>query len=223
MNGDGRSDLIVGNHGLNSQVTASIDEPAELYYKDFDNNGAVDPILCFYIDGKSFLYVTRDELLDQISAMRTRFRNYADYANLSIYELFSPEEMKDVGYMKATLLETAYFEAQADGSFLKKTLPIEAQSSPVVSVLAFDADGDGNKDLLLGGNIQRTRLRFGKYDANFGTLLKGDGKGRFIYVPQRESGFNIQGDIRSIVSHEDTILFGINQVGVIAFEKTKNK
>jgi enediyne biosynthesis protein E4 len=219
MNGDGRPDLIVGNHGLNSQVTASINEPAELYYKDFDNNGAVDPILCFYIQGKSYPYVTRDELLDQISAMRTRFRNYADYAKLSISEIFSPQELKDAGYMKATLLETSYFEARQDGSFQRKPIPIEAQSAPVFDVLALDADGDGYQDLILGGNIQRARLRFGKYDANFGILLKGDGKGGFTYVPQRKSGFNIQGDIRSIISVEDLILFGINQVGVVAFEK----
>lgn len=221
INGNGKADLILGNHGINTQVKASQSEPAEMYYKDFDNNGAVDPILCFYIQGKSYPYVTRDELLDQISAMRTRFRNYADYANLSISEIFTPQEMKDAGYLKATILETVYFEGQPNGSFVLKPLPIEAQSSPVYSVLVFDADGDGHQDLLLGGNIERARLRFGKYDANFGTLLKGDGKGGFTYVPQRKSGFNIKGDIRSMLSLDHSILFGINQVGVVAYEKNQ--
>lgn len=219
MNGDGKPDLIVGNHGLNSQVKASSEEPTEMYYKDFDDNGAIDPILCFYIQGKSYPYVTRDELLDQISSMRTRFRNYADYANLTVSEIFTAQEMKDAGYLKATMLETAYFEAQADGSFLQKPLPIEAQSSPVYSVLVLDADGDGHQDLLLGGNIERARLRFGKYDANFGTLLKGNGKGEFTYVPQRKSGFNIKGDIRSMLSLDHVVLFGVNQVGLVAYEK----
>ena len=61
---------------------------------------------------------------------------------------------------------------------------------------------------------------FGKYDANYGLLLKGDGKGQFVSIPQRQSGFNLKGDIRSAVSMKGYILFGINQQGIRAF-KTK--
>jgi len=76
MNGDGRPDLVLGNLGLNSQCRVSDREPAELVYKDFDDNGGMDPILCFYIGGKSYPYLTRDELLDQMSIMRPRFPDY---------------------------------------------------------------------------------------------------------------------------------------------------
>ena len=62
FNKDGKTDLVIGNIGLNTQCKASDKEPAEMYYKDFDDNGSVDPILCFYIQGKSYPYVTRDEL-----------------------------------------------------------------------------------------------------------------------------------------------------------------
>ncbi|MBC7570830.1 MAG: VCBS repeat-containing protein, partial [Spirosoma sp.] len=43
LNGDGRPDLVIGNQGLNTQCRASDREPAELVYKDFDNNGKIDP------------------------------------------------------------------------------------------------------------------------------------------------------------------------------------
>ncbi|MCC7523653.1 MAG: VCBS repeat-containing protein, partial [Chitinophagaceae bacterium] len=49
LNGDGKPDLIAGNQGLNTQCRVNEKEPAEMYYKDFDDNGSVDPILCFYI------------------------------------------------------------------------------------------------------------------------------------------------------------------------------
>ncbi|MFD3004075.1 FG-GAP repeat domain-containing protein, partial [Pontibacter toksunensis] len=71
FNQDGKPDLVIGNLGLNSQVKASDNQLAELYYKDFDDNGSVDPILTFYIQGKSYPYVTRDELQEQVSMMRT--------------------------------------------------------------------------------------------------------------------------------------------------------
>ncbi len=76
FNKDGKPDLVIGNLGLNTQCRASEQEPASLYYKDFDDNGSVDPIFCFYIQGKTYPYVTRDELLDQMSMMRTRFADY---------------------------------------------------------------------------------------------------------------------------------------------------
>ena len=66
FNGDKRPDLIIGNMGLNTQFKASEKEPLEMYYKDFDNNGSVDPIFSFYIQGQRYPYLTRDELLGQL-------------------------------------------------------------------------------------------------------------------------------------------------------------
>ena len=86
--------------GLNTQCRASDKEPAELYYKDFDDNGSVDPIFCFYMQGKSYPYVTRDELLDQMSTMRTRFTDYKSYADATLKDIFTPEELKDAQHLR---------------------------------------------------------------------------------------------------------------------------
>ena len=105
LNGDGKQDLVIGNMGLNSQCKVSDAEPAEMYYKDFDNNGSVDPILCFYIQHKSYPYVSRDELLDQMSIMRTRFTDYKSYADATMKDIFSDEEMKDAKHLQANDLK----------------------------------------------------------------------------------------------------------------------
>ncbi|MGK2862615.1 MAG: hypothetical protein ACSLE0_11825, partial [Chitinophagaceae bacterium] len=39
----------------------------------------------------------------------------------------------------------------------------------------------------------------GIYDASYGTLLKGDGKGGFSALTARQSGINIRGAVRDIV------------------------
>ena len=44
LNNDQIPDLVLGNMGTNAQFSVSDKEPAELYYKDFDNNGAIDRI-----------------------------------------------------------------------------------------------------------------------------------------------------------------------------------
>lgn len=217
LNSDGKPDLLVGNQGLNNQARASVEAPAEMFYKDFDGNGSMDPILTFYIQGKSYPYVTRDELLDQIAMMRTRFNNYESYADAGINDIFSTKELENVGRMEANHLSTAYFEMGADGKFREKPLPLEVQSSPVFAIAAVDVDGDGHKDLILAGNIEKARLRFGKYDANYGILLKGDGQGNFSYVPQWQSGLRLKGDVRSILPLSNKLLFGINQKGIEAY------
>jgi hypothetical protein len=55
LNNDGKPELLLGNYGLNSQCKVSFKEPAELYFKDFDQNGTVDPILCTYVQGSHIL------------------------------------------------------------------------------------------------------------------------------------------------------------------------
>ena len=217
LNGDGIQDLVIGNMGLNTQCKASDAEPAEMYYKDFDNNGSVDPILCFYIQHKSYPYVTRDELLEQMSIMRTRFTDYKSYANTTLKDVFTADEMKNAKHLQANELSTAYFEASADGKFHQKSLPIQAQFAPVFTINTIDYDKDGKLDLILCGNINQARIRFGKYDANYGVLLKGDGKGHFSYISQQQSGFHIWGDVRSVLSIKNSLLFGINQQPIKAY------
>src|SRR5206468_4012799 len=60
MDNDGDTDLVIGNMGLNTQFYASEKEPVSLYYKDFDGNGSVDPILCYYNDGTSYPALSLD-------------------------------------------------------------------------------------------------------------------------------------------------------------------
>ncbi|MEJ2901950.1 VCBS repeat-containing protein [Pedobacter panaciterrae] len=222
LNGDGRPDLVVGNLGLNSQCRVSDDEPAEMVYKDFDDNGAMDPILCFYIMGKSYPYLTRDEILDQMSIMRTRFPDYKSYADAGLNEVFTAEELKGSKILKANYLKTVYFENTSDGRFKEKQLPLQAQFAPVYTITCLDYDGDGNKDLLLCGNINQSRIRFGKYDANHGVVLKGNGKGTFKYVPELQSGLSLKGDVRSTLTINNTLLIGINQQKLRAFRFNQN-
>ena len=218
LNGDGKADLVVGNLGLNSQLKASDKEPVELYFKDFDENGSVDPILCCYNKGKSYPYITRDELLDQMSIMRTRFSDYKSYADATIKDIFKSDELKGATRLEANTLKTMLFISDANNKFQEHDLPIEAQSSPIFTITSFDFNKDGKKDILLAGNINHARLKFGKYDANYGLLLRGDGQGSFSTVSQRESGFRLQGDVRSVLSLKDILIFGVNQEGLKAYK-----
>ena len=146
------------------------------------------------------------------------FADYKSYADAGIKDVFTADEMKDAKHLQATHLTTAYFEAGADGKFKEKSLPVQAQFAPVFTVTVLDFDKDGKQDVLLCGNKNHARMRFGKSDANYGTLLKGDGRGGFSYINQQQSGFKIWGDVRSVLSINNVLLFGINQSNIKAYK-----
>ena len=219
LNGDGRPDLVVGNQGLNTQCRASDREPAELIYKDFDDNGKLDPVLCLFVQGKSYPHATRDELLDQIGMLRQRFTTYESYANATLTDVFSTEELNGAKKLTANEFRTMSFLSVPGGKYVAKPLPMAAQTSPIFTLTPIDFDKDGRRDLLLCGNTYQTRLRFGRADANRGLLLRGDGKGNFTPIPQAQAGFDLRGDVRSVVSVGDKLLIGMNQQAVRVYVK----
>ena len=226
LDGDGDSDLIAGNWGLNAPCKASEKEPIELYFDDFDKNGYIDPILCYYMEGKSYPFSTRDEITDQMVGLRKKFVTYDSYANATMETIFTQEQMAKCQKLEVTTLETMWFE-NINGQFKSRSLPPEANFSPVHAILADDFDGDGFQDMLLAGNVEYTRIRIGKTDANYGCLLKGSGNtSSFTYVPQLTSGLNMQGAVRSLKSfpgssHLKTVLAGINNQSPLILKTSK--
>jgi hypothetical protein len=84
----------------------------------------------------------------------------------------------------------------------------------VYGIVTTDLNADGKKDILLTGNNTWTRIKFGRYSANHGVVLLGNGKGDFTYAVQKESGLNIRGNVRSLhkikTGKSESIIAGIN-------------
>lgn len=217
LNHDQKPDLIVGNWGTNSQLKASPTQPADLYFSDFDGNGSVEPILCTFVKGKRYPCVTRDELLNQINGYRARFPDYASFADATLQSIFDGSTLTKAGHLTANRLETSCFISGSTARYTLKTLPEQAQYAPVYTITPLDYDHDGATDLLLCGNDSHVKIRFGRMDANYGLLLKGDGSGNFRYVDQTRSGFRLTGDVRSVIQVNNTLLFGINEQKLRAY------
>jgi hypothetical protein len=221
LNKDGKFELLVGNQGLNSQYKASIAEPMELYVKDFDSNGSVEPILTTYVKGIKVPFLTRDELLEQISMMRPRFTDYQSFAEAKLSDIFTEDELKDAKIYQATELKTSLFSLNAGGKYESKPLPSIVQSSPIFAFQMADVNADGHLDIVMAGNVNHAKLRIGKMDSNYGLLLLGDGQLNFKLVPQKKTGFWLKGDVRSMLKVEDHWYFGINSVGVESYKMLK--
>jgi enediyne biosynthesis protein E4 len=225
---DGDIDYVAGNLGLNSRHRASVKEPLCIYAKDYDKNGLIDPVMCYYVNGINYIYPTRDEMIKQISSMRVRFTSYENFAKASFKESFTAAELSDAYIVKSECFASSYFENMGNGKFIRKNLPAEAQFAPVYGMITADYTGDGNLDILMAGNSYATEASTGRYDAMSGLLLQGDGKGNFIAVKSLVTGFKSDGDVKSLVQLYSpqgtaTVLTGNNSGAMGAYQLRKNQ
>ena len=194
--GDGDLDMLAGNLGLNSNLTASVAEPLRLYIKDFDNNGATDPILTYFRQGQERIFVSKDELVAQIPSLKKRFLGYAKFAKSGFFDVFSNELLNGAAVLSAQQLASVWIENN-NNQFIIRELPTETQFSTVQSMLADDFNGDGKVDILAAGNFYEMPPSIGRFDASFGTLLYGDGCGNFT-ANSLQNTLRLDGAVRDL-------------------------
>lgn len=197
MDNDGDMDIVAGNMGQNSQFRASEKEPLSICYGDFDGNGSIDPLACYYIQGKQWPVASLDELAEQLPGLRKKFLHYEQYASATLDQILTPQQLKDATTLNAYNLSTCYLENR-NNRFIIKPLPIQTQFSKVAGIVVQDFDGDGKKDILVHGNDFTWRVQLGRMDASFGTVCKGDGKGNFQALPISKTGVLSNGDVRDM-------------------------
>jgi hypothetical protein len=204
LNEDGYPEIIAGNLGLNSQIRATEKKPVTLYYKDFDNNGTIDPVMCCYnhydYDDKSYPLHFRDRVLDQMIFLKKKFTRYNTYARATIENIFTAEQLKGAKTLSANTFAHTLFMNSDGKNFKATSLPLYTQISVVRSIRAIDINKDGKTDLLIGGNFYGTDAQIGRYDASVGAVLLGDGKGQFQVVGPQYTGFSIPGNVRHLLS-----------------------
>jgi hypothetical protein len=203
LNGDGRPDLILGNYGLNSFVHASRTEPAQLYAGDFFKTGTLTQILTSYRHGISYPLAGRDELIQVLPSLRTRYPTHASFGASRIRNIIPGKALRRARVLEADTLASVIALNRGDGTFELRPLPIEAQFAPVYASLVRDFDGDGKTDLLLAGNFYGTQPIEGRYDASYGLFLRGDGHGGFTAVDMEQSGLAIDGQVRHLARLKD--------------------
>jgi hypothetical protein len=84
------------------------------------------------------------------------------------------------------------------------------QYSPTHAIASADVDGDGDYDIIMGGNETHARVRIGKSDASRGELLINDGKGNFAFSVEGSSQLGYLGDVRDLMVVNRVLLAGIN-------------
>jgi len=211
VNKDGKQDLIIGNIGENFYLQPNQNNPVKLWLNDFDQNGNLDKVLTYTIDGKDKPVMVKHDLEEQIPSIKKNNLKHIDYAKRSIQELFPAELLHKSIVKQLTYCASVVAINKGNGNFAVEKLPVLAQMSCINSIYCADLNQDGFVDLVLGGNQFGFLPQFQRLDASLGDVLMNDGKGNFICKDAFETGLHLRGEVRDIkrikVKKKDALLF----------------
>lgn len=191
VNGDGLPDILAGNWGHNSKLWAGKNGPCKLYVKDFDNNGSVEQIMCYTINGQEYTFLAKDELERALPVLKKAYLHYSEVAGKTVQYMFY-DLFKDYVELKAEVLSSSCFINDGKGSFKRFDLPEELQLAPVLSFM--NTPFAGTHSWLAGGNFYGVVPYEGRYDALLPTFFNA-GKDTSM---QTFSNLPIDGEIRDI-------------------------
>jgi hypothetical protein len=160
----------------------------------------LEQILTFYKNAVSYPLAGRDELLNKIPSLKSKYPTYKEFGASRIEDIFPREDLKSATVREAYTFANSIALNNPNGTFSVRQLPTEAQFAPIYATLAQDFDGDGHVDLLVGGNFFGVPPVLGRYDASYGLVLRGREDGQFEPMDMEKSGVEIDGQVRRIKS-----------------------
>jgi hypothetical protein len=198
VDGDGDSDIIAGNLGLNYKFQASDQEPFHIYTNDFDKNGTEDIFLAKDYNGKQVPVRGKSCSSQQIPSLKEKIKTYNEFANADLQGILGDEITTSLHY-KATEFRSGIFINDGNNQFTFQPFSIQAQISPITGIIYEDLDGDGIKDMLLVGNNYQSEVETTRADAGIGTYYKGESAGKFKYLKNNYTGLLADKDVRKVM------------------------
>jgi len=217
---DGYTDLLAGNHGLNSRIRTSTERQATLTYADMDKNGTIDPVICHTEGDISYPLAFRDKMLDQIQVLKKKYTRYHQYADQTLEDIFDSKILDEASKLSVKTFENSLFLNKNGSRFERIPLPAEAQKSSVRAFLLTDVDQDGTDEVLLGGNHFGTDIQLGRLDACRGVVLKIVSRGRLQWMSPKTTGLKWSGQVRKLLTSGNEIWVVRNNDSVLRFAPT---
>ncbi len=180
LDGDGVSEYLLGNWGLNTKYMASEKYPLKMYYGDLDENGSKETVVAIARKDKYFPVPGLDELAAQMESLKKKFTDYHSFAGKTIEEVFG-NTLSKANILTVNELASGYLK-KFNGKYQFFPFEKSLQTAPITKMLAYDFNQDGKKEVLLGGNYFGVKPYHGRFDSFAGAILKPGGK--IIQAPE---------------------------------------
>ena len=195
---DGDLDLVAGNLGLNYKYKATADEPFEVYYYDFDENGKKDVVLTYYNFGIKYPLRGRQCSAEQVPMLEQQFENYDIFASSDVNQIYGEDKLADALHLEAHSFASVFLENDGQGRFRVHELPPEAQISSVNDFILRDVNGDDLPDVILAGNLYNAEVETTRNDAGYGMVILNRGDGKFHPLDREESGLFLPYNVKKL-------------------------
>lgn len=176
IDGDGDTDYLLGNWGLNTKFKASKKLPLKMYSGNLLQNGPWVTLLSFAKNGIYYSINNKDELqLVLGNYIIDKFKSYHDFAGKDFDEIIDKKLQKSATLYTVQNLSSGYLE-NTNGRFVFKPFQESLQLAPITNFLKADFDRDTNEEVLMVGNLFNVPPYNGKLDGNMGYLLQKNNK-----------------------------------------------
>ena len=180
------------------EYKSSNEEPFEVFYYDFDENGSKDVVLAYYNFGVQYPLRGRSCSSQQVPMIKDKFKSYDLFASADLVDVYEENDLEESLNYQANTFASVYLENTGNGSFRQHALPAEAQFSSVNDILIADYNQDQHLDIVLAGNLYGAEIETARNDAGVGLVLLGDGQGKFQSLTPGESGFFVPADVKDM-------------------------
>jgi hypothetical protein len=196
FDGDGRMDIVASNWGLNSEIQASHEHPAELYFGDLAGTGIIDLVETCYAPEIRAVAPKRslNALCQAFPWLAERYATHEAFSTATVADLCRDFRIQPQRVSAAWLATTLFLNRGSN--FTAQPLPAEAQFAPAFAIGVGDADGDGHEDVFLSQNCFALRPELPRLDGGRGLWLAGDGRGGLTPLSGQQSGVKVYGEQR---------------------------
>ncbi len=198
IDNDGDEDYILGNLGQNYKYKADQKNPFEVYYHDFDDNGKKDLVLGYYNFGELYPVRGRECSSQQMPSIKKITPSYDLFGKSTLSDIYGPEKLSKALHLVAYNFKSGVLVNNGGGNFDFVEFPELAQISSINSILGYDLDNDGAKDLIVAGNLFASEIETPRNDAGYGMVLKNNGDGYFQTINSNTTGLFMSQDVKNL-------------------------
>lgn len=228
VDNDGKQEYLLGNLGLNYKYKATKDEPFEVHYGDFDENGSKDIVLSYYNFGEQFPLRGRSCSSQQVPQVAEAFPTYNEFASSKLIDVYSQSALEEALHYKAETFASAILKQDDTGEWLFEKLPNYLQLSSINDIYVEDFDQDGFSDILVTGNNYYSEIETPRNDAGISYYVKNIAGKSWEVIPSNVSGIMSDGNVKNIIKingKEGRYMFVVNNdmFDIYTFNKQNKK
>jgi len=216
FDGDGDQDLILGNHGLNSRLKATVKNPLQLVIGDLDGNGSNDPLVGFTLNDKkgntqTYPYHTRDDVATQLPTIKQFYTNYKQYGETTFESLLANFDKASYQIKNVTELTSLALINEGNFNFIIKPLPTVLQWSCINTIAQQNFTKESYTNLVFGMNDDQLETHQGNLGGPGLIVAQIDKDFNIEVIPANRTGFMSNSPVQSIAVLGNYILVGDNE------------